>query len=196
MTLRSSILLFGLCFGLATAAMAQDTAEQPPEPAEPATQTEAEIFPVTPAFPAADQVTKEKFGDWEKICVSSTGNCAINYLARDSDDSPVAEIKIEKLTSGGEAKAGATVITPLGTLLTKGIRLQVDGGRALQYPFSWCTRQGCFARFGLTEESVSALKRGAIATISLYAFSNQNEPIVLNVSLVGFTAAFDSLSHE
>jgi len=193
MKFRTGFLALGLCFGLAATATAQTTTEQP---ADTNTQSEAEIFPVAPANPAADQLTKEKFGDWEKRCDTSNGECIINYLARDAEQNPVAEINIQKLSEGGDAVAGATVISPLGTLLTSGIRLQVDGGRALQYPFAWCTQQGCFSRFGLTQDSIDSLKHGAIATVTIYSVSNRNKPILLNVSLNGFTTAFDSLSAQ
>ena len=45
--------------------------------------------------------------------------------------------------------AGVTVVTPLGTLLTAGVVVQVDTGEQRQYPFAWCSQVGCFARFGL-----------------------------------------------
>ena len=42
------------------------------------------------------------------------------------------------LAEGAEAVAGATVLTPLETLLTQMVTLTIDGGKAKRYPFTWC----------------------------------------------------------
>ena len=49
-------------------------------------------------------------------------------LALDAQKNPVAEVSILKLPEAAEAEAGVTVVTPLGTLLTNGLVLQIDGG--------------------------------------------------------------------
>ena len=67
---------------------------------------------------------------------------------------------ILKLPAQAEATAGVTIVTPLGTLLPPGIGLQVDTGDRRAYPFGWCSPVGCFARFGLDDASLAALKRG------------------------------------
>ena len=63
-------------------------------------------------------------------------------LAVDQAKNPVAEVSLLKLPEQSEADAGVTVVTPLGTLLTTGVILQVDAGEKRQYPFAWCSQVG------------------------------------------------------
>ena len=50
--------------------------------------------------------------------------------------------------------AGATIITPLETLLTQQITLQVDTAQPKRYPFSWCSPIGCVSRVGFTQAEI------------------------------------------
>ena len=72
--------------------------------------------------------------------------------------------------------------------------MQVDGGEKRQYPFAWCSQVGCFARFGLDKPRIDALKRGKAGKITLVSVGRPEAPVVLDLSLSGFTAAFDSLA--
>jgi invasion protein IalB len=52
---------------------------------------------------------------------------------------------------------------------------------------------GCFARFGLAKTSIDAMKRGNMGRVTLLSVGAPETPVVLDVSLSGFTSAFDSL---
>ncbi|MEO0914163.1 MAG: invasion associated locus B family protein [Pseudomonadota bacterium] len=168
----------------------EDTAPEAPAddaaaaPSEPAAAEEA---------PAEPEIVTEVFGDWEKRCTADQSRCFMYQLARDESGNPVAEITIVALPDGEQAAAGATIVTPLGTLLTEGLVIQVDSGQARKYDFGWCTRSGCFARFGMEADYVNNLKRGNRAVMQLSSVSAPERPIGLSVSLAGFTAAFDAL---
>ena len=169
-------------------------AETPAEPAaEPVAEPAAEPAVTAPPEPEVLEVVRSTHGDWEVRCEPDGDNCFLYQLARDANDSPVAEISIVKLPAGQEAAAGATVVTPLGTFLVPGLGMQVDSGPARQYEFAFCTQVGCFARFGLTTESINAMKRGRAATLRVAAVQAPERPIDLRVSLTGFTAGFDAL---
>ena len=86
-----------------------------------------------------------------------------------------------------------TVVTPLGTLLTAGVILQVDTGEKRQYPFAWCSQVGCFSRFGLDRPAVDGMKRGKAANVTLISVGSPETPVTLALSLSGFTAAYDAL---
>ena len=85
------------------------------------------------------------------------------------------------------------MVTPLGTLLPSGVVLQVDGGERRQYPFAWCSQVGCFARFGLDEPGIAGMKRGNGGKITLVSVGKPEQPVTLDLSLTGFTAAYDAL---
>ena len=132
----------------------------------------------------------------------ATGRCGARRTGRtasstswalDQAKNPVAEVSILKLPETAQAAAGVTIVTPLGTLLPSGVVLQVDTGEKRQYPFAWCSQVGCFARFGLDEPAVAAMKRGKGGKITLVSIGKPDQPVMLDLSLTGFTAAFDSL---
>ena len=145
---------------------------------------------------AADElreVTRGVFDDWEVRCLPETEDCFLYQLALDPDGNPVAEFSLLRLPASGEATAGATVVTPLGTLLTSGVVLQIDSGAQRQYPFGWCSQVGCFSRFGLDDEAIGAMKRGRTGELTIVSVADPEAPISVPLSLTGFTAAFDSL---
>jgi invasion protein IalB len=146
-----------------------------------------------PAKPEVMEIVKDTFGDWQVRCAPDGKECFMYQLAMDQAKNPVAEVSILKLPEQSEAEAGVTVVTPLGTLLTTGVIVQVDNGEQRQYPFAWCSQVGCFARFGLTKPSIDALKRGKAGRITLVSVGRPEHPVELALSLSGFTAAFDSL---
>jgi invasion protein IalB len=86
------------------------------------------------------------------------------------------------------------VVTPLGTLLPAGLVMQIDNGERRQYPFSWCSQVGCFARFGLNDASINSMKRGKAGKVALVSVGAPEAPVTLDISLSGFTAAYDSLN--
>ena len=140
------------------------------------------------------EVIRETFGDWQVRCAPEGNECFIYQLALDSSDNPVAEVSILKLPAEAEADAGVTIVTPLGTLLPNGVVMQIDSGEQRQYPFAWCSQVGCFARFGLANTTVTAMKRGNAGSITLVSVGAPETPVRLALSLTGFTAAYNSLT--
>lgn len=159
----------------------------------------AEDYPVAGATTAAEQpaeIVRETHDDWEIRCTTATNNCFLYQLLMNDEGTPVAEFSIVKLPLGSEAVAGATVVAPLGTLLTRGVIFAVDDADATQYPFSWCTRPGCFSRFGLTDLLVAEMKSGTSVNINLFSIADAQTPVSVSASLKGFTAAFDALENQ
>lgn len=174
---------------------ADEAEEETAEPAE-----EAEEAPATPEEaagvpqPQVYEVVRDTFDDWEVRCAPDGDDCFLYQLALDADDNPVAEFSLIRLPAGGEAAAGATVVTPLGTLLPAGLLMQIDGGEVRQYPYTFCSQVGCFAQIALTQAQVSALQRGRFVRLGVTSIADADEPVELDVSLIGFTAAYRSLS--
>lgn len=139
----------------------------------------------------------ETFNDWEMRCVrteSGDDPCQLYQLLRDGEGNSVAEFSLFNLPEGsGQAVGGATVVTPLETLLTAQLRLAVDGGETRRYPYSFCSQIGCFARLGFTQGEIDNFKRGAKATVTLVPAAAPDETVVLDVSLSGFTAGWDAV---
>lgn len=176
----------------ANAGVAQETTTEE-DAAAPATE---ELSLGEPAGPAIGQPYVEaEYGDWARRCVrTADGNdpCNLYQLLVNDEGVAVAEFNIFQLANGGRAVAGATVVVPLETLLTEQLTLAVDGANGRRYAFNFCNAAGCVARFGLTQEEVDSFKRGAAATLRIVPAAAQNQEVVLDLSLSGFTAGFDA----
>jgi invasion protein IalB len=140
---------------------------------------------------------KATYEDWQLKCFR-TGTeedlCQMYQLLTEGGGNPVAEFSLYKLSNAGNVVAGATIAAPLGTLLTEEIKLSVDGGKAKSYAYSFCTMGGCFARIGLTQADVDALKRGVTATLEIVPAQAPDQQVSIDASLAGFTDAFEAAS--
>ncbi len=202
-----SLAILALC---AAPALAQETAA-PAEGEAPAAETPAEpqdggigMSLGEPVAPDGGTVgapyVKEEHGDWDIRCIrTASGNdpCQVYQLLVDAEGNSVAEFAIFPLIPAqGQAIAGGSIISPLETLLTEQVTVAIDGGGAKRYPFTFCTEVGCFARIGYTAEDVASFKRGVKATVGIVPAVAPDQRIGLELSLRGFTAAFDSLDAQ
>jgi len=216
--LLTSMVALGI--GLGTASFAQDTTKpEAPETeaaAAPAADASAEAAPEAAnkedeAFPVADdgetkkapvgaELVKETHGDWRIVCVvvpeDQPEQCRLYQLLTDNEDNPVAEYSIVALEAAAKAAAGVNFVSPLGTLLTAQASMRIDSGKVARYPFGWCDSQGCIARYGLTNAELDNMKRGNKAVMTIVAAAAPKNPIELNLSLTGFTAAWNALKGE
>jgi invasion protein IalB len=115
-------------------------------------------------------------------------------LAMDSEGNSVVSAAMQVLPEGGSAQLGVVMISPLLTLLPRGISVAVDDGVPAAYPFSWCDPNGCYSRFGLTPAQVDAFKAGTTAKINIFAVTDAKNPVTATLSLSGFTDALADLS--
>lgn len=139
---------------------------------------------------------REVSGDWQIRCIRTQlehDPCAMHQVLQDDQGNAVATIELVNLPEGQEAEAGATIVTPLETLLTRQLTLSVDGGQRRQYPFSFCTTQGCVARVGFTGPEIDTFRRGAVAQLVIYPAGAPETAVELDSSLSGFTAGYRRL---
>ncbi len=199
--------------GLSSTAIAQETATTETDTASSETETASEEPAQTEQTTAGGELSlgeevnegpkvgqryaRAEFNDWLIQCVKTeNGNdpCNMFQLLRDTEGNPVAEVVMQPLSGQGQAIAGANVVTPLETLLTAQLSIAVDAGKAKRYPFSFCTKQGCVSRIGLTANDLASYKRGNEAKVVMVPAGAPDKPVQLTMSLAGFTAAYDSLS--
>lgn len=154
---------------------------------------------VDPSQAIGAPYVRETYGDWEMRCLrTQDGNdpCNLYQLLLDDDGNSVAELSVFDLPQGGPAVVGATVVTPLETLLTEQVVLSVDEAPGRRYPFSYCAAQGCFSRIGFTAEEVDAMRKGNIATIKIVPVVDPTSVVNLTVSLSGFTAGLQAVTES
>ena len=153
-----------------------------------------EVVESNPAI--GDYYAKGSFGDWTLRCLKTEqaqDPCQLFQLMHTPDGSPVAEYNLKPVQSDGLVIAGANVITPLETLLTQQLTIQVDDENAKIYPFAFCVQMGCVARIGLTEEDLDSYRSGAQAIITMFPAAAPTKPERLTLSLTGFTAGHEAL---
>lgn len=203
------IIVAGFIFA-AGSAFAQDTTNaETPATEEPATQTDdatttqeiasgLTMGTAVESEPAIGSVySRGTYDDWDLRCVivpeGEKEPCTLYQLLTDNQGTGVAEFNIFSLPKGQQAAAGANIITPLETLLTKRLTIGVDGGQKKRYPYSWCSAIGCLAQVGFTSGDIAAFKRGANAKVGIVAAVAPNKTIELNVSLKGFTKGYEAV---
>ena len=153
-----------------------------------------EVVENTPSM--GDYYVKGSFGDWTLRCLKTEqaqDPCQLFQLMHTPDGSPVAEYNLNPVQSDGLVIAGANVITPLETLLTQQLTIQVDDENAKIYPFAFCVQMGCVARIGLTEDDLESYRSGAQAIITMFPAAAPTKPERLTLSLTGFTAGHEAL---
>lgn len=169
---------------------AQEPAEE--EPRTDGLSTGQEVISI------GDTYIRSEHADWDLRCIKTEEGqqdpCQLYQLLEDQNGNSVAEINLFNLPEGDKLAAGATIVTPLETLLTQQVVLSVDGGKAKVYPFTFCTRIGCYARVGFTEGDVAAFKRGNQAKIVVVPAQAPDQKVELTVSLSGFTAGFTAVT--
>lgn len=187
---------------VATDAAPADTPADSAAPAEAAAPDAAAAGDAATEPPGPDEAQvgsyylRSSFDSWMLRCIKTENDadpCELYQLMKDGEGNSVAEMTLIPLENG-KAVAGATVVAPLETDLTKGIALRVDSGEGRAYPFNFCAPVGCVSRLGFTAEELNAMKRGKAATISLLPYGAPDSEVVnLNLSLAGFTAAYADL---
>lgn len=192
---------FALLGALALPAFAQEDAAEGDAPAQNGFSMGEELDengdPIPQEPQPGQQYLAEVFDDWALRCLKVAEGedpCQMYQLMSDEAGNDVAEIAIVSLSDGGEAVAGATIVVPLGTLLTEQITLRVDGGQARRFPFNFCNAGGCVSRIGFTEQDIALFRRGAEATLSVVPAGGSGERVTVTMSLVGFTAAYNAVS--
>ena len=177
-----------LAAGLALPAAAQETSADSTAAAAGLSMGEPEV---------GSTYVQDTFGDWEMRCIVSSGEqpdpCQLYQLLTDGQGNAVAEFNLFDVPDEGELVAGATIVTPLDTLLTGNLRMAVDSAPARVYPFSFCQPIGCYVRMGLSGADVQAFRAGHEATVSIVPLQAPDRQVGLTLSLSGFTAGFEAL---
>ena len=210
LAISASILAFSVSMGLAQdaaapAAPAAAEAATGAAPAASAAPDELSTGREANAPPAPKTQETASIGEtyvlskteaWENRCIKTEDGsdpCQVYQLLRDGQGTAVSEFTLYTVPAAAKVAAGATVIVPLETLLPANLQLQIDGAKAKVYPYTFCTQIGCVARFGLTTEELAQMKKGNKATLSLVPAAAPDQKVQLDISLKGFTKAFEAL---
>ena len=127
---------------------------------------------------------------WFKVCTKQEDNdiCNVQNVRTATTGQLLTAINLIQIT-GKINRAIFQIAVPTGRVIPAGIGMQIDGGQPLKIDYALCLPDRCIAEAPLTEALVAQLKKGGEMTLTSINFRNQPNPI--NISLSGFTAAFD-----
>jgi len=152
---------------------------------------------VVPGAGRAAPADGQQFKDWTVRCEGAQeadrAPCFLfqNLLLK-SQNKRLLHVAVGFMQDGAEGKQPAAFFTlPLGVSLPGGLSLKVDNGKALRMRYERCDATGCLAPLALTEDLIKALKGGRWARVAF--FDATRREVSVPVSLLGFTAGFNSL---
>ena len=166
------------------AAPAEAPAAEAPAAEAPAAEAPAADAAAAPAADAAAG------SNWLKVCdplpdgqqacimrqvVLANGQFLGSFLLRDDP--------------GQESRLLAVAAVPLGVLLPFGLTWQIDGAKPIRVPYMLCDPTSCATQLVINEQYVNSLKKGG--TLKLTAKNRQNQDLTIEITLAGFTSAYD-----
>ena len=179
MTVRS-LLAAGLVFAAMMvpvgSALAQDAAAPAPEATPAAVPDPAAANPTQNWLKICDPLPDGKRACiMRQVVVTANSQFRGSFLLRDDP--------------GQESRLLGVAAVPVGVLLPFGLTWQIDGDKPIRVPYMLCDPQSCAAQLVLNESYINSLKKGSKLTLT--AKNRKNEDLVIEISLVGFTAVYD-----
>lgn len=127
---------------------------------------------------------------WFKVCTKQedTDICNVQNIVFAETRQLVTGISLIDVKGKVNRKV-FQVAVPSGRAIPPGIAMQIDDGQTQKLNYAVCLPDRCIAEAPLTEDMISALKKGGKLTMT--SVNIQNKPNPIEVSLNGFTAAYD-----
>lgn len=184
MTIKNLVFAVVVASLLSTSVIrAQEAAAQDNAAQDTAATDAATLDPAAPASRSED--------NWLKVCepLDSGENACIMRQVVLQNNQFLGSFLLRN-DPGQESRLLAIAAVPLGVLLPFGLTWQIDGSQPVRVPFMLCDPQSCSTQLVINEAYVNSLKRGA--TLKLTAKNRQNQDLVIEINLAGFTSVYDS----
>ena len=139
---------------------------------------------------AANAQQQQPPDGWYKACTKQeeVDICNVQNIVIAESGQLITAVSL--LTLEGQVNQRVFQVTvPSGRAIPPGIGMQIDGGQTRQLEYVVCLPDRCIAEAPLDDDVVNSFKRGQALTLTSVNFQNQQSPV--QVSLAGFTAAFD-----
>ena len=152
------------------------------------------VSSVAAAMGVASVATAQQQGppsrSWFKVCTKQAETDICNVQFNVAADTGQLITAVNLLTVKGKINRRIfQVAVPTGRFLPEGLSVRIDEGKVNKLPYTICLPNRCLAEVQLSDQLVSALKRGNKITLTSVNFQNKKNPI--EVTLTGFTAAYD-----
>ena len=136
---------------------------------------------------AQDEVVPE---GWFKKCAKKqdVDICNVQNIIRAGNGQIITGVSLIDIKGKVNRKV-FQVTVPTGRMIAAGLGVQIDGGKAQKLDYVICFPNSCVAEAQLNDALVASFKKGQKLTLTSINFQNQPNPI--DMSLKGFTDAFD-----
>lgn len=144
-----------------------------------------------------EEIVKATHGDWQIVCPSAEStDCVMRQIGKTPDGQDVLIVLITKLDDvtaqdGRNVPAAIRILTPLGSILRAGVKVQVDASEPLTGGYEVCIPRGCVVEDPMSDELLGQFRAGSVAKMT-FGIMQQGE-VTVDISLNGFTKAFGSL---
>lgn len=128
--------------------------------------------------------------EWFKVCTKQADNdiCNVQNIRTAQTGQLLTAVNMIQIT-GKQNRALFQVAVPTGRVIPAGVAMQVDDGETQRIPYSICLPDRCIAEAQLSQELINTFKAGGSVTLTTVNFQNQPNPV--EITLEGFTAAFE-----
>ena len=139
-------------------------------------------------------VEEQRFRDWQVLRQVETGKCAISIsVGLAQTNSGLATINIIKRQNDEGVPAVMTIKVPLGVSLRSGLAYSHSGtSETVGLAWQYCTPNTCLASGGISSAEIANLKKDREIFLAFQPLPN-SRPIIVPVSLLGFTKAWRAL---
>jgi len=141
-------------------------------------------------FTASAQQQPQIPQGWFKACTKQedVDICNVQNIVTAGNGQLVTGVSLIELKGKVNRKV-FQITVPTGRMIPPGIGVQIDGGKAQKLDYVICFPDRCVAEAQLNDTLVASFKKGQKLTVTSINFQNQPNP--LDISLAGFTDAFD-----
>ncbi|MCV6547179.1 MAG: invasion associated locus B family protein [Cohaesibacter sp.] len=154
------------------------------------------LFAVTAQAQSAAEtdVLEQASKNWVKICSQDPKTkknlCMIAQELRAETGQFLASVAVREI-EGKKRKSVVIAITP-GMLLQPGLSVQIDKGKQSKGAYGICFPNACYAEIVVDANYIAQMKKGS--KLSLTTLNQQAQPVRFDMTLTGFTAAYDGPS--
>ena len=139
---------------------------------------------------AAEQPQPVPGTQWYKVCSKQGDNeiCNTQYTLIADTRQVITAVNLIDVKGKVNQKVVQAVV-PTGRVIGAGVQMQIDSAKAQTMNYSVCFPDRCIAEAQLTDQMVSALKKGNNLTVTSVNFQRQPNPI--KITLSGLGKAYD-----
>lgn len=145
--------------------------------------------PAPSTLPGGASSSNESHGDWTVSCrmQGAAKQCVLSQALGAADTGE--RVLAVELAMPAANRSEGMLLVPFGLRLAEGVQLKVDGAQlGNARPFLTCVATGCLVPLAFDEPTLAAMRVGKILNVTATR-ADTPEPVALDVSLAGFTAA-------